>query len=329
MSLSAKKILRRSYYAVLRLLNPFRSACAVLLYHRVLPDPAGLAMAVSVQNFEAQLKWLRAHYPVYSLEEMLDKSKSGKLAKRAVAITFDDGYADNLLMAKPVLERFQIPATIFITSAKLDSPKEFWWDDLDRIFQTEKLPLSLKIETGGKQTEWDTHSSEERKKAQAEISKILKYSNAREIERILELLCQWASLPQKGRSEYRTLTTPELHELIQGGMLRIGAHTENHLALSAQSEETQRAEIIQSKRKLEMLLGRPVTEFAYPFGLPEEHYSQKAVSIAREAGFRLACSTARACVRNSQPDFFQIPRFSVYDWNENQFAQKLNEFFNL
>ena len=330
MNFSPKKILRRGYYLLQRKLNPFRAACAVLLYHRIIENGPTIPLAVSVRNFENQMKWLRDHYPVYSLEEMMDKTKSGKLRKHSVTVTFDDGYADNLTYAKPILLRYKIPATVFITSAKLDSVHEFWWDDLERIFlQTEKLPLTLKVQVREQTKDWNTQTPEERKMVYDELSRVLKSCTAPEIEQISEHLFQWSAQPRKGRSTHRTLTTPELHDLANDSLIHIGAHTENHLVLAAQSKEVQRSEIIQSKRRLEMLLGRPVTEFAYPFGLPEEHYSKTSVSIVREAGFKLACSTARSCVRNGHADEFQIPRFSMQDWDENQFVRKLNEFFTL
>ena len=73
-----------------------------------------------------------------------------------MAITFDDGYADNLYFAKPILERHSMPATVFITGLNIGSSSEFWWDELERILlQPGKLPGKIQLTVSGKLHTWD------------------------------------------------------------------------------------------------------------------------------------------------------------------------------
>ena len=318
----------RSFHKAEKIFFPNRAACAVLLYHRIGPaSPAGLPLAVSPEHFEQHLKCLR-DYTVLSLENMVKLSSEGWLPKRSVVITLDDGYADNLISAKPLLEKYGMPATVYVTAGMLDRERGFWWDDLERIFiGLVKIPEKLELSIQNTKRIFLTANSGERQQARRELSAILKPLPAVEIESALESICGWAGLPVKTGIEYRTLSTAELCRLATGSLIEIGAHAVNHVVLAGQSLDIQRQEISQSKQKLEAALGRPVKTFAYPYGLPEEHYTKDTARLVREYGFTSACSTARSSVKNHQHDFFQIPRFTVLDWSGEEFSRRLKEFF--
>ena len=64
------------------------------------------------------------------MDRLVAGLRGGGLTGREVAITFDDGYRDNLTSAKPILERAEAPATVFITMDRLGAAREFWWDEL-------------------------------------------------------------------------------------------------------------------------------------------------------------------------------------------------------
>jgi peptidoglycan/xylan/chitin deacetylase (PgdA/CDA1 family) len=107
----------------------------------------------------------------------------------------------------------------------------------------------------------------------------------------------------------------------EDGLVEIGAHTVTHPVLSDLSEADQRREVRQSRAELEALLGRPVRLFAYPFG-QRDHYTAGTVKAVREAGFALACSTLPGCVRR-RTSRFALPRFTVLDWDGDEFAKAL------
>lgn len=121
-------------------------AC-ILMYHRVgdsACDPWQLA--VSVENFEQHLKVLRKQVNVITLSSLINQLLTQSLKRGSVVLTFDDGYFDNYAYAKPLLERYDLPATFFIPTNNLDSKGEYWWDELERIFiQTETLPATLSL----------------------------------------------------------------------------------------------------------------------------------------------------------------------------------------
>lgn len=130
----------------------------ILLYHRICHlenDPWGIG--VSPEHFGEQLEVLRRHHRVIPLAELLRSLDSGGVPRGAVVLTFDDGYSDNLHNAKPLLERFDAPATLFVTSGVVGAGREFWWDELERLLLgPPSLPSPLEIEIEGKVHGWDS-----------------------------------------------------------------------------------------------------------------------------------------------------------------------------
>ena len=100
-----------------------------LLYHRVNPIPDDIYhLTVSPHNFEEQIRYLKDHFPILRFEE--DWTRGGQ---DGVVITFDDGYGDNHEYALPVLEKYHVPATIFVSTGYVDSGREYWWDEIARV----------------------------------------------------------------------------------------------------------------------------------------------------------------------------------------------------
>ena len=131
----------------------------VLLYHRVaeaVGDP--WTLAVSPINFATQMEAARAFGPVIRLGELRDAMTAGRVIDRSVCGTFDDGYADDLWHAKPILERYEVSATVFVATAAVSSVREFWWDELRRIcLQTDRLRslLSWRLPAVSSRLRWE------------------------------------------------------------------------------------------------------------------------------------------------------------------------------
>lgn len=332
---------------VRRIIAPFRSQAAILMYHRVFDassDPWDLC--VSPQNFAEHLEHLRRHYSIVSLRNLMGALKNGNLQKGAVVLTFDDGYADNLWNAKPLLERYEVPATVFVSTGYVDSDREFWWDELERLLLlTPELPQRVHVTLNGSVFEWelgewarlplpgqgehpnggDPFSDEPtpRHRAYQDLHRMLCPLGHEEREAVLGFLGSQAGTNGKVRPGYRALTSDEVSRLAEGGLVEIGSHTVTHPVLSAQPREVQRWEMVNSKRHLEAMVGDPVTTFCYPYGDTCETTTQ----LAQEAGFEAACSTFQRLVRR-QADPFQLPRFFVDDWDGDEFARRLYKHFS-
>jgi Polysaccharide deacetylase len=81
--------------------------------------------------------------------------RQGLPGGRPLVITFDDGYADNLYNAAPLLDRYDVPATLFLATGYIDGAREFWWDALERmLLEPEVLPAELHLTAAGRTWEW-------------------------------------------------------------------------------------------------------------------------------------------------------------------------------
>ena len=106
----------------------------ILIYHRVTNvKPDVQVLSVSPENFSEQMKILKDYYNPISLIQLYEASKIGRIPPNSVVLTFDDGYVDNFTDVKPILDYYNIPATIFVTAGLVDNEKEFWWHELEQI----------------------------------------------------------------------------------------------------------------------------------------------------------------------------------------------------
>jgi peptidoglycan/xylan/chitin deacetylase (PgdA/CDA1 family) len=315
----------------------------ILLYHRVAAltsDPQ--LLAVKPKHFADHLEIVKKNCSPVSLKEFVGGFQEKTRPRRPVAITFDDGYVDNLANAKPLLERYAVPATIFVTAGYVGSGREFWWDDLERlILEPAELPKTLDLcDVNGPAFKWEfgtgnvydpdayrswnVQFSEDPTPRHAlyrslcELLRPLPEGNQRSV---LDRLQNWAGKDDAGRSTHLPLTSEELARLDQGGLVEVGAHTCTHALLSSLSKSKQQAEIQGSKIVLEKILGHPVVSFAYPFGARSD-YNADSVQAVCQAGFERACANYPGTVWR-RSDCFQLPRLLVRDWDGETFERWL------
>jgi peptidoglycan/xylan/chitin deacetylase (PgdA/CDA1 family) len=294
------------------------------MYHRVFESSSDpWELCVSPGHFAEQMEVLRRNYQVMSLNEVVRSLRDGQLPERGVIMTFDDGYADNLWNAKPLLEKYELPATVFITSGSLDSPTEFWWDDLERILlQPRKLPKCMQLSVQGRAYDWQTTNSDERQLAYMAIHQILQPLKPSDRNQAIAELFAEADVDPMGRPDYMPLTTDELIQLAQSELVDIGAHTVTHPLLSVMSQDDQSTEIVDSRKKLEAILGSPMDTFSYPYG----NFTPETVDIVEAAGFEGALTTDENVVEMGA-NLFRLGRFGVGDWDGDRFKHRLDEFF--
>jgi peptidoglycan/xylan/chitin deacetylase (PgdA/CDA1 family) len=292
----------------------------VLLYHRVADDPIdSQLLAVSPKNFEEQLSVLAASYRVAPLRQLLEKAGGGPLPDGTVAITFDDGYRDNLVNALPILERFGMHATIFVTSGMIGADEEFWWDAVENIFLTGRpLPDSLRIHVNDVTKVWPLTSAKERLLAHDEICSILRSLPPNQIRQAVEGLFGWAGADPRPRPSHLTLNRDELRLLAASPGIEIGSHTISHGRLSPLSSSEEFHEMLTSKRTLEEITGKTVDIVSYPFGSAGD-FSRQTTESAATAGYRFGIANIQADL-HTPLDPFAVPRRLVRNWSGNEFS---------
>jgi len=311
--------------AARRIRSRFVRGGLVLLYHRVAePSRDPFSLCVSPQSFADQIETLVKFAKPMALADLVDAVREDDVPRRAVAVTFDDGYADNLHAAKPTLERFGVPATVFLATGFLGAA--FWWDDLAAVLlEPSRLPQRLRLECGGRSREWHVTSEapSARSRLIAAIHRELRVADPDERRDAIDRLATATGVDLgRDRASRRALTPAEVGGLAGGnGLIEIGAHTVHHPPLAALPEDAQRAEIEGCRERLRELTGRSPVGFSYPFGTPSD-FGRTTMRLVREAGFTHACTNVADVVTPGR-DPMRLPRLWVHDWNGSDLRRRL------
>ena len=292
---------------------------SVLVFHRVLPAPDPLyPEAMHAQRFTELCRWVQSMFCTLPLDDAARRLRNGTLPRRALAITFDDGYADNLHVAMPILQSQGLPATFFIATGFLDGGC-MWNDRVIESLRRSTLPsIDLRELLGPDTPVFALASTLQRRIALEAVIARIKYLPVARREALVQEIHRrsGAHLPAD-----LMLTSAQVRQMRHGGM-QIGAHTVSHPILATLTADAARQEMADSKHHLERLLGEPVTLFAYPNGQPGEDYNADSVAIARALGFEAAVTTARGAA-NGRTDCMQIPRFTPWDRSRLRFGARM------
>jgi peptidoglycan/xylan/chitin deacetylase (PgdA/CDA1 family) len=303
---------------IFRLISPGKSAAclSILIFHRVLSTPDTLFPdEPDVVRFDLMAGWLKEWFNVLPLDEAVTRLIRGELPARAAAITFDDGYADNLLNAAPILQKHGLHATFFIATGFLEGGL-MWNDTIIESIRGTLSPeldcsfLNLGVVAVG--------STEQKQLALKRIIPAIKYLPGELRAEAVNRLAEQCRVPLP---ETLMLSKTQLRELRQTGM-SIGAHTVSHPILSRLDSATAREEIAASRDTLSDLLGERITLFAYPNGKLGADYLPAHAEIVHSFGFDAAVTTNWGTGR-FESDRFQLPRFTPWDNSRWRYALRL------
>lgn len=293
-----------------------RNGLTILIYHRVLPEVDPLFPGELTQaQFNWQLELLARNYNVMPLSEAVECLKRGNLPPAAAAITFDDGYADNYTHALPLLQKYRLPATVFVASGYLDGG--MMWNE--RVIhairthaggETDLRPLGLGVSV--------VDSAVSRTALIRQILGKYKYLEHKEREAAVDSL---VALLQTTLPNDQMMSSTQLRALSDAGV-EIGAHTRLHPILATLPGPHAYSEMADGCDELEAIIGYRPKLFAYPNGKPGQDYTAEHVQFAKKLGFSAAVSTAWGCAR-ADSDFFQLPRFTPWDQTPMRFNLRL------
>jgi peptidoglycan/xylan/chitin deacetylase (PgdA/CDA1 family) len=312
------------------------SRAVVLVYHRVgsyAADP--WALTVSPEHFEEHLRVIGELGITSAVGDLVDLQEAAA-SKPHICITFDDGYQSNMSCAKPILDRYDTPATFFLPTSLIGSRFEFWWDLLSRVvLETESLPehiaLSIgeevyrtRLEGGPEGVSWWKAwepPTGPRQNAYAEIWKRVHPLDARRQQEVMEELLAWAGLSPEPRADYSVMSWDDVAGLRTHPRIRIGSHSKDHVSLGTLSLEQQQEQLSASRERLEEAAHYRVDTLAYPFGTKRD-YNADTLMAAASVGYRVACTTERGVVTRAT-DPLQLPRFHVTDWDAGEFRRRM------
>jgi peptidoglycan/xylan/chitin deacetylase (PgdA/CDA1 family) len=321
--------------AVARRLPSRRPRAVVLVYHRV--GQRGLDpwhLTIEPEIFAGQMETLARDWSPVSLPELVEGLGERRLPERTVAVTFDDGYADNLAVAAPILLEQRIPATLFVATDLVDSGGAPWWDELAALLlESAELPPTLTLSSGGGQWQipplaararhsaanatrpWEAEPGT-RLRAFYEVWLALCALDSPTREAALDEIAEWVGAPRS--PGHVLLTWEQVREFAALPGFALGAHTRTHPGLPSCSPEDARAEIAGGTERLRARTGVEVDQFAYPFGA----WTRSVARLLAELGFRAAYTTdGRAISWSSSPH--ALPRVPAEGYAPGEFARLL------
>jgi peptidoglycan/xylan/chitin deacetylase (PgdA/CDA1 family) len=271
--------------------------------------------AVTKEEFTAQMGVLSKIFNVIPLEEAIDRINKNSLEPRSACVTFDDGYVDNVTNALPILRKYNIAATFFITTGFLEK-KIMWNDIVIETFRNVKKEY-IDLSPAGLMN-FDCRSIDAKKNSIKAFISQTKYLSTEKREDIIQLLIDNSEV---ALSNELMMNEEQIRQLKNANM-GIGGHTVNHPILACESNEVAFSEIMEGKERLESIIGETINVFAYPNGKPGDDYTDEHVRMVKKVGFNSAVSTVWGVAKNSS-DRFQLPRFSPWDKNKNKFIFRL------
>jgi len=303
----------------------------ILMYHRIAADPEDpYSISVSPDRFEAQLRTITEVADIVDLDRLTagivgnprpyPAVGRGRRGRAQVTLTFDDGYADNVLAAYPVIEALGVPMTVYVATGSLGSPKGFWWDRLALLLHGRR-EVELDVEIAGRRLRISLRGEAAAPTALVALHTRLRLRAVDEIETVLTVIAGQLRSPMPEPERARVMTRDELRTFAASPLVTIGAHTTDHVLLAGRPLSEQVETMARSKTELESLLGRPVRHFAYPYG-DGEAFDSVSVEAARSCGFETACTTLAGRVTRLN-DRLQLPRRMVRDWDADEMAARI------
>jgi len=304
-----------AYYATKYFLKHLQGKVIILAYHRILPEKEVqryfVQPGIYVQEdvFDTQMKFLKEYFSIISFAELLDLWNNKAISKdqRYCVITFDDGWLDNYLYAYPILQKYNIPATIFLPTAFIGTNYWFW---------PEKLGYLLKhyfVVSGSRSIELIPLFSKEKKRGIRSIDDIIesiiekyKESMDKEIEEIIEKLSKGLNI--KIPSERILLNWKEIEEMSKH-RISFGSHSCNHKILTKLSANEIEKELKDSMCTLQGKKINYIPVFCYPNG----NYNQGIIKQVKATGYRSAVSILYGYEEGSPQDLFSLKRISIHN----------------
>ena len=277
----------------------------ILCYHRVGTGGVPIYSELSPELFEAQMRFLKKHYRIVSLAEVCSGLQTPSNLGPSVAITFDDGYRDVYTQAFPILQKYDIPATVFLIADALETGEVAWYDRVFVAMQAAPAgDFSIQLDDV---RVFQLTSRQSRLLAGFETISYLRSLPNEDRKRFCASLERRVELPRQ-ELENRMMTWSQA-ETMQNAGISFGSHTVTHPAVSRLSSVGLEFEIAESKRILEAKLGRAIEDFAYPFGQPKDCGNVAAGRLA-SSGYRSAVTTVHG-INTPGVDLFGLRRTQV------------------
>jgi peptidoglycan/xylan/chitin deacetylase (PgdA/CDA1 family) len=293
-----------------------RGKGAIFMLHHVRPGGGlqkGFApnsmLEITPEFLDGVIRLVKQHgYELVSMDDVLARLSSDAPSAPFAAFTLDDAYRDNLLHARPVFRRHNCPFTIYASSAIQDGECELWWRGLEAVIAGS---TRLRGEIAGERFELETVTDAQKHSAWERLYWPLRNLDQQGQRRWIRQLCAETRVDLAAICRADAMNWEELRLVASDPLCTVGAHTVNHFAISALTEEQARHEMVASADRLELEIGVRPRHFAYPYG-DESSAGARDFALAKQAGFASAVTTRKGLVYAAHRDYpMALPRVSL------------------
>jgi len=263
----------------------------VLCYHSVGFEQGlfdqGEMLSVSPEDFEKHLRYFKDHFEVISMEELTRREAGGDSTDKCLVITFDDGYQALFEHGIPLLEAYEMPCTIFLSTAFLDNRDVSWplkINYLKNAGAADAYRKVLKDETG---------ISDEIVDDNIVAYAVSNFSGSR-TKHIISKAFNEAGIDENAVCKEAALyVSSDVVRSMNSELVAFGNHTHTHPVMGALTADEQRAEMEMSHKILrEDLRLAGFLPFAFPFGKPRVDFSAESIRIVRDIGYDCICAAS-------------------------------------
>jgi peptidoglycan/xylan/chitin deacetylase (PgdA/CDA1 family) len=299
----------------------YRGRGVIFALHSIVDDDAFYpdeTLRCPAGKLEWTLHWLRNRgIDFVSLDQVVERL-STSATDRFAAFTFDDGYADNLTCALPIMERFAAPFTVYVTSGMVTRAIDAWWFGLAELIRSQER---IELPDFGRRFDCPDRASKKRTFTAIEAAIHKDFSLLPQLRAAIKA----SNIDCGALVDREALTARQLHRLARHPLATIGAHTTTHRNLAQASAEAVRWEMAENRKFLQATIDKPVEHFAYPFGHARA-CGERELEISRSLGFRTSVTTRHGPVF---PEHFQhlhaLPRVHLaFDDTASTLQCKMN-----
>jgi len=305
----------------------------ILAYHRIVDISENNKylydrelISASASDFEWQMNYIKKNYEPISFTQFTEYLIGNtKLPKKAVLVTFDDGFNDNYHTAYPILKKLNVPATIFLSTGYIGGKETFWFDWLAHLLfvlpngglYIQQLDMKLNL----------SNSFSEREKIFLQlITKLKKVKNDIRLDVLNDLKRRYKSILEIETEQNKTYSLPmtwdQVLEMSKNG-IEFGSHTVSHPILSSLTREQLFSELSESKEIIKKNIGKDIDVLAYPNGLIND-FNEDVQIIAKELGYKVGLSYISGSNSLNKLDLFAMKRIAIEtDTSRQLFLSKM------
>lgn len=251
----------------------------ILVYHGVVDQPNHQVSLgpIAEKQFEEHLKYYQKNFDVVSQSEIFKMYRDDyKPKKKTIALTFDDGYENNIQRAFPLLKKYNFPATFFIISQCIEDENRLTWYDTIDLIKPDLKYAQVDV----------SQFNHAPLKSIAELKELIKTLNIEKRNALYQEIRKQTKvedyLPKYPREYWKLMNQKQLKELSDSGLIEIAAHSHNHPNLGSINIEDAKKEVTQCKQLLENVIQKEVESLAFPDG----SYTDEVKKVCRDAGYK-------------------------------------------